>query len=101
MKVRKAFRFSWFVLCYAAFMVFAHEAEQDTGKPERASREQPMPQPISTLLDTRGQGPPARVRQGALPDDSLERMYDKNYMHYDYHEYNTLDDDEWHDYFND
>lgn len=37
---------------------------------------------------------------GILPDDSLERMYDRNYMDFDLYN-NPDDDDEWHDYFND
>jgi hypothetical protein len=35
-----------------------------------------------------------------LSDDSLERMYDRNYMDFDY-ENNPDDDDEWWEYFND
>ncbi|WP_140936853.1 hypothetical protein [Sphingobacterium lumbrici] len=47
------------------------------------------------------QAPPFTSTDRIILDDSLERMYDKNYMDYDKHEHNMDDDDEWHDYFND
>ena len=101
MKIRKQFRFSWFVFCYAVFTVFAYEAEQGADEKSASSRAHHARHPTAIVPDTRGQGPPATVRHGTLPHDSLERTYDKNYMLYDYHEHNMLDDDEWHDYFND
>lgn len=97
---KKKVGFSWFVVLYAVFAVFTYEAEQapvDKAVPDRA---QHSGHSTSIVPDTRGQGPSTTIRHGTLPDDSLEQLYDGNYMHYD-PEHNLDADDEWHDYFND
>lgn len=55
-----------------------------------------------TLREDRAEAPySGTVKSGVLEGDSLERMYDRNYMDYNHYEHNMHDDDEWHDYFND
>jgi len=101
MKEKSRFRFSWFVLFFAVFSIITYQSEQEKKERDAEFYGNGQQQPrLRVQEDKRGSGLPANIRQGVLPDDSLERMYDRNYMDYD-PEHDSDRDDEWHDYFND
>ncbi|GGC40992.1 hypothetical protein GCM10011386_36300 [Parapedobacter defluvii] len=79
-------------------MLECRENERDQQRWERSSEHPTYPVKYGIADDSLPSDP--RTESDVLPDDSLERTYDRNYMDYD-PEHNMDKDDEWHDYFND
>lgn len=76
------------------FQCAANEASVEKKEVERETKR------IEQSIVPKQSVPARKYPSGTLPHDSLERMYDRNYMDFDLYN-NPDDDDEWYDYYND
>lgn len=95
--------FRFFVVVYFLFQILecANNEHQKARTVESTERYKPREvrksTPVEPVKPSRAYTPP---HDNVLEGDSLERMYDRNYMDFDY-ENNPDDDDEWYEYYND